>query len=171
MYNLDAYDEAIAKYHEGLKHTCVPIISWDFHQQHLNDIKSNFSDFDSVKKIAKHFNWDDSEFDVLERLKEEVVVITDLELNIIFASNRILNMTGYTEIEILGKTPKIFQGPETSTIVTSEIRLAIKAEESFEKTILNYKKNGDTYFCTVNAFPVFNLKGKLSHFIAFEKAA
>ena len=80
-------------------------------------------------------------------------------------------MTGYREDEVVGKSPKMFQGPETSSVVREEIRLAIKSHEIFEKTILNYKKNGETYFCTINAFPVFNLKGKLTHFIAFEKAA
>jgi PAS domain S-box-containing protein len=171
MYNLDAYDAAIAKYHQEMNCNVIPVISWDFHHESLNGLKSNYSDWQKVHHIADRFNWDDSEFDVLERLKEEVVVITDLKLKIVFASSRILNMTGYTEVEILGKSPKMFQGPETSSVVREEIRLAINSQETFEKTILNYKKNGETYFCTINAFPVFNLKGKLTHFIAFEKAA
>ncbi|KFF19351.1 PAS domain-containing protein [Flavobacterium hydatis] len=171
MFNLDAYDAAIAKYHQGMNCNVVPVISWDFHHEFLNDLKTNYTDWQRVNNISKQFNWDESEFDVLERLKDEVVVITDLELKIVFASNRIVNMTGYTEVEVLGKTPKMFQGPETSSITTNEIRAAIESQEIFEKTLLNYKKNGETYLCTVNAFPVFNLKGKLTHFIAFEKAA
>jgi PAS domain S-box-containing protein len=171
MYDLDAYDAAIAKYHQEMNCNVVPVISWDFHHVPLNDLKSNYSDWQKVDHIANRFHWDDSEFDVLERLKEEVVVITDLKLKIVFASNRIFNMTGYTEVEVLGKSPKMFQGPETSSVVKEEIRAAIKSQEIFEKTILNYKKNGETYFCTIHAFPVFNIKGKLTHFIAFEKAA
>ncbi|MBF7092057.1 PAS domain-containing protein [Flavobacterium sp. ALJ2] len=171
MYNLDAYDAAMAKYHQEINCKIIPVISWDFHHESLNDLRSNYYDWQKVHHIANRFHWDDSEFDVLDRLKEEVVVITDLKQKIVFASSRILNMTGYTEVEVLGKSPKMFQGPETSSVVKEEIRLAIKSHETFEKTILNYKKNGDTYFCTINAFPVFSLKGKLTHFIAFEKAA
>ncbi|KIC03850.1 histidine kinase [Flavobacterium sp. JRM] len=171
MFNLDAYDTAIAKYHREMNCNGIPVISWDFHHGFLNDLKANYSDWQRVNNISNQFNWDESEFDILERLKEEVVVITDLELKIVFASSRIVNMTGYTEVEVLGKTPKMFQGPETCSETTNEIRVAIDSEEIFEKTILNYKKNGETYFCTINAFPVFNVKGKLSHFIAFEKAA
>ncbi len=171
MFNLDAYDAAIAKYHREIKCNVTPIISWDFHHVSMNDLKNNYSDWQKVHHIANKFHWDDSEFNVLDRLKEEVVVITDPKLKIVFASSRILDMTGYTEVEILGKSPKMFQGTETSPYVKEEIRLAIKSHEAFEKTILNYKKNGETYFCKINAFPVFNLKGKLTHFIAFEKAA
>jgi PAS domain S-box-containing protein len=171
MYNLNAYDNAIAKYHEEMSCNVMPIISWDFHHDFLKDLKSDFSDFQKVNVIASQYNWDTSDFDVLERLKEEVVIITDLEQRILFTSGGILNMTGYSEAEVLGKSPKMFQGIETCLITRAEIRLAIESEESVKKTIINYKKNGETYLCTINVFPVFNLKGKLTHFIAFEKAA
>lgn len=171
MFDLDAYDAAIAKYHRDIKSNVVPIISWDFHNVSIGVLKNNYADWQKVNQIANHYNWDNSEFDVLERLKEEVVVITDTKLNIVFASNRIFNMTGYREDEVVGKSPKMFQGPETSSVVKEEIKLAIQSREAFEKTLLNYKKNGETYLCTISGFPVFDTKGKLIHFIAFEKAA
>jgi hypothetical protein len=65
----------------------------------------------------------------------------------------------------------MFQGQKTSEITSSEIRLAIELKQPFEKTVLNYKKNGDTYLCLIKGFPVFNTKGDVTHFIAFEKAA
>jgi hypothetical protein len=30
---------------------------------------------------------------------------------------------------------------------------------------VNYNKNGEIYICLIKGFPVFNIKGKLSHFI------
>ncbi len=63
----------------------------------------------------------------------------------------------------------MFQGPKTSKVVLKEIREAIKLQIPFEKTIQNYRKDGRTYNCQINGAPVFNLKGKLTHFIAFEK--
>jgi hypothetical protein len=42
-------------------------------------------------------------------------------------------------------------------------------KEPFEKKVLNYKKNGETYQCLIKGYPVFNSKGDVSHFIAFEK--
>jgi len=68
----------------------------------------------------------------------------------------------------LGKKPKMFQGPKTCNVVLKEIREAIKLQMPFEKIVENYKKNGHSYKCKINGVPIFNLKGELSHFIAFE---
>ncbi|GAA6772960.1 PAS domain-containing protein [Flavobacterium sp. CGRL2] len=63
----------------------------------------------------------------------------------------------------------MFQGPATSKKDLKEIREALKKKIPFEKTLENYRKNGQTYKCKIDAFPVFNLNGEVSHFIAFEK--
>lgn len=146
----------------------VPILAWDFHYEYLNELKASFSDLKKVTSISAKFAWNEKHLKIKERIKNEVIVITDVNLKIVFASTGIKKMTGYTEDEVLGKTPKMFQGPETSPVVLREIKEAIKLQVPFEKTIENYKKNGRVYKCKINGVPVFNLKGELSHFIAFE---
>lgn len=154
---------------EVLHRNSVPILAWDFHYEYRNELKALFADLKKVNKISNQFTWNEKNLEIEQRIKDEVVLVTDLDLKIIFASNGIKRMTGYTECEVLGKTPRMFQGPETSKTILKEIKEAIKLQVPFEKTIENYKKNGDTYRCRINAFPVFNLKGQISHFIAFEK--
>jgi hypothetical protein len=46
--------------------------------------------------------------------------------------------------------------------------MAIQLQVPFEKTIENYKKDGEIYKCKIDSVPIFNLKGELSHYIAFE---
>ncbi|KQO29714.1 histidine kinase [Flavobacterium sp. Leaf82] len=147
----------------------VPILAWDFHYEYLNELKAVFADLKRVNKISNQYTWNEKNLEIEERIKDEVILVTDLELKIVFASNGIKRMTGYSEVEVLGKTPKIFQGPKTSKTVLKEIREAIKLQVPFEKTIQNYRKDGRTYKCKINGAPVFNLKGQLTHFIAFEK--
>ncbi len=65
----------------------------------------------------------------------------------------------------------MFQGQVTDRTVSNEISDAIQSQQAFEKTVLNYKKNGEIYACLIKGYPIFNLKGQLSHYIAFEKAA
>ncbi|KRD11485.1 histidine kinase [Flavobacterium sp. Root901] len=149
--------------------TMVPILALDLHYEYLNELKAAFADMKKVNKISTQFTWNQENLKIEERIKDEVVLITDLNLNIVFASNRIKRMTGYYEEEVLGKTPKIFQGPETCKFVLNEIREAIELKVPFKKTIQNYKKDGRSYKCSVDATPVYNLKGEISHFIAFEK--
>ncbi|MFB9077928.1 PAS domain-containing protein [Flavobacterium procerum] len=147
----------------------VPIMAWDFHYEYVKELKALTVDLEKVNQISNRFTWDEKELNIKERIKNEVVVVTDLSLRIVFASSGIKKMTGYREEEILGKTPKMFQGPETSEKDLDEIREALKLRIPFEKTLDNYRKNGKTYKCKINAFPVYNQKGKISHFIAFEK--
>jgi len=171
MDSVNYYSEFFAEFDANLNSSSVPLLSWDFHYESINDLKLVSSDIKKIQRISTQFKWNTNDFDIKERLMNEVVVITNSEQRIIFASDGICKMTGYTENEVLGKSPKMFQGPDTSTVVLKEMRTAIKKQLPFEKTVLNYKKTGETYNCMIQGFPVFNLKGKLSHFIAFEKAA
>ncbi|KAF2334728.1 PAS domain-containing protein [Flavobacterium ginsenosidimutans] len=152
-----------------LERNSVPILAWDFHYEYVNELKALSADLKKVSQISTEFTWDEKKLNIQERIKDEVVLVTDLDLRIVFASSGIKKMTGYREEEILGKTPKMFQGPATSQKDLREIRDAVKLKIPFEKTLENYRKNGNTYKCIINAFPVFNLKGEASHFIAFEK--
>lgn len=147
----------------------IPILAWDFHYEFLNELKWIFADLKRVSKISKKFDWNEENLDIKERIKEEVVLITDLNLKIVFASKGIRKMTGYQEDEVLGKTPRMFQGAETCKTALQEIKEAIDLKIPFEKTIKNYRKNGQMYKCQISGSPVFNLKGELSHFIAFEQ--
>ncbi len=152
-----------------LQRNSVPILAWDFHYEYINELKALTVDLKRLNEISNQFTWNEEKLNIQERIKQEVVVITDLELKIVFASSGIKKMTGFKEEEILGKTPKMFQGPATSKKDLKEIREAIKKRVSFVKTIENYRKNGNTYKCKIDASLVYNLKGELSHFMAFEK--
>lgn len=157
------------KFEEVSNRNSLPIMAWEFHCEYLKELKAALTDLKKMKKISEKFAWNDVNLDIKARIQDEVVLVTDLDLKIVFASNGIKKMSGYKEEEVLGKTPRMFQGPTTSKTVVEEMREAIKLKIPFEKTIENYRKDGRVYKCKINASPVFNLKGKLTHFIAFEK--
>jgi PAS domain S-box-containing protein len=171
MNNFRQYDEAIAKYHSSLNIKKVPVASWNFHGDFLVLIKNIFIDLNKLDLLASQSKWIHNNWDMKTRLREEVVILTDTKLNIVFASHNMKKMNGYVEEDVLGKNPKIFQGKSTDLNISNEIRTAISLQQPFEKTVMNYKKNGDVYVCLIKAFPIFNGKGQLSHYIAFEKAA
>ena len=171
MNNFREYEEAIAKYHSSLSVKTVPVSSWNFHNDFLGLIKNIFLDLNKLNSLASQSKWIQNNWDLKTKLREEVVILTDTKLNIVFASHNMIKMNGYKEAEVLGKSPKIFQGKSTDLTISNEIRTAISLQQPFEKTVMNYKKNGDVYACLIKAFPVFNTKGILSHYIAFEKAA
>lgn len=171
MGNFRDYDEAKALYYSKLNIIKQPIYSLEFHYDYLKVLKNNFLDMNAIQLISKKNNWVENDWDIKSILNEEVIVVTDIHLNIVFASHNVQKMNGYTPNEIIGKSPKMFQGLETNPNTSNEIRLSILEKKAFEKNVINYKKNGELYNCLIKGFPVFNLNGDLIHYIAFEKAA
>lgn len=169
--DLREYDTAKSYYYKALTYNRLPLTSWDFYGQFLQDLNYNLSDLKMLENLTENHNWTSS-FDFKKELQQEnIIVVTDSNLKIVFASHNIVTMTGYESQELIGGSPKLFQGKATSKKTSAEIKKAIDARLPFEKTVVNYKKSGQTYDCHIKGFPVFNKKGELSHFIAFERAA
>lgn len=157
------YDKAWAKYREELEIVPLPLISWEFYslpraeQKEFNVIQSLWNEkIDYNRTITKEM---------------KTIVITDVNFKIIFASSSIQEMTGYSYSEIQGESPKMFQGKKTSDETREKIRIAIKDKKPFKEVILNYRKNGETYYCEIEAYPKFDKDGNFVNYIAFEKAA
>ncbi|GAA6772959.1 PAS domain-containing protein [Flavobacterium sp. CGRL2] len=93
-----------------LQRNSVPILAWDFHYEYLNELKGLATDLEKVNQISNQYTWDEEKLNIQERIKEEVVVVTDLDFKIVFASSGIKKMTGYKQEEILGQTPKNVSG-------------------------------------------------------------
>lgn len=171
LSELNEYEKAVENYSKMIEGKPMPLHSWDFFSYYYNDLKAAVSDVFQLKGIAKEKKWI-ADWDFTQELQQEkVIVVTDVNLKIVFASKNIIKMTGYSFDEVVGKSPKVFQGKETSKTDLKHIREAIDSRLPFEKTIINYKKNGEAYSCHIKAFPIFNAKQEIVNFIAFEKAA
>jgi PAS domain S-box-containing protein len=157
------YENAIAKYYSKLRIVRTPLICWDF-------LKKYYSDSILIQKIQK--NWE-NKIDVLKAINvdKKEIIITDKNFKIIFATNTIFNMNGYIPEEIIGKSPSFFQGTDTCEKSKSVIREALVNYEPFKEIILNYKKNGETYWCEIEAYPKFDKTGNFLNYVAFERLA
>jgi PAS domain S-box-containing protein len=171
MITFKQYDKAAAKYYNKLEINTLPLVSANFYFDFSKEINNSFKDLVRLNFISKSNNWDSHDWDFESRINEEVIVVTDSRLRIVYASSNIIKMNGYQESEVLGESPKMFHGEATCQKTSDEIRESIRLQQPFEKSVLNYKKNGENYQCLIKGYPVFDTKGKLTHFIAFEKAA
>ena len=170
MQEIRNFDKAAKQYYTKLSLNPLPLLSWDIFGQHYQKICSFFNDLADFNILATKNNWK-ATTEIKKALleKDQIVVVTDPELNIVKASHNIFHMNGYTQEEIIGQKPKIFQGPETCKETTAYISKAISQRESFETTVLNYRKDGSAYKCWIKGEPIFDKKGKVVHFIAYEK--
>jgi len=97
------------------------------------------------------------------------VIITDKRGYIEWINDGFTRITGYTLEEVAGKKPgEILQGPLTDQETVTKIRESLKKKHGFSAEILNYHKNGDIYWLSMNITPVLDEKGDLTHFIAVE---
>ena len=83
---------------------------------------------------------------------------------IIFANRAFLAMTGYTPEELVGRNCRFLQGPETDRETVAQVRAAIAEKREFATEILNYRKNGSTFWNALFVSPVYNADGELVYF-------
>jgi PAS domain S-box-containing protein len=108
----------------------------------------------------------------VEQTKESIV-ITDAELDlpgprILFINPAFTKITGYNEEEVLGKTPRILQGPQTDKAVLSRLRQNLERGKVFEGETINYRKDGKAFHLEWQIAPVRNTTGKITHFVAIQ---
>ena len=88
---------------------------------------------------------------------------------IVYVNEAFTTMTGYTAEEVVGKTPRILQGPKTDRSELTRIREALLRQETIEVEIINYKRNGDEYWANFTIVPVEDKEGILTHFVAIQR--
>jgi diguanylate cyclase (GGDEF)-like protein/PAS domain S-box-containing protein len=96
----------------------------------------------------------------------QCVIITGLDLRIISVNEAFVRMTGYGKEEMIGKTCRFLHGPLTSPATVQDIDAALREHREFTGEILNYRKNGETFWNDLTISPVLNAQGQLTHFIS-----
>ena len=86
-----------------------------------------------------------------------------------FCNKALCEMTGYAEAELLGRSPRMLQGPLTDRKVLDELRACLKSGRDFEGVALNYRKNGSTYWLEWNVSPVKDERGTITHFVSVQR--
>lgn len=102
------------------------------------------------------------------------VVLTDGLLTspgprILYVNSTFERMTGFNRDEILGKNPRIFQGPGTSLAARKRLARALRNGERHSTTLVNYRKSGEAYLCAIDVFPIVTPEGALINAIALER--
>ena len=104
----------------------------------------------------------------------ESVLITDSELDepgprIVYANPGFRAMTGYEPDEVMGKTPRILQGPETDPELLTELRRLLENGEPFFGETINYRKDGTPFVNEWSISPVYDETGVTTHFVAVQR--
>ncbi len=88
---------------------------------------------------------------------------------IVYANEAFEAMTGYREEEVLGRTPRVLQGPETEEEVLGSLRAALEAGEQWQGETVNYRKDGTPYVVQWNVAPVTGEGGEVQHWVSVQR--
>ncbi len=88
---------------------------------------------------------------------------------IVYANEAFTRMTGYTSEEVIGKNPRILQGPDSDFKELRKLGEKLRRWESSEITVLNYTKSGEPFWVNFAVSPVANEKGWFTHWISVQR--
>jgi PAS domain S-box-containing protein len=105
----------------------------------------------------------------------EVILISDAEPvdlpgpRIVYVNPAFERMTGYSSDEVLGKTPRILQGPRTQLREIARIKKALKGWKSVRAELINYTKSGREFWVELNISPVADEAGFYTHWVSVQR--
>ncbi len=104
----------------------------------------------------------------------DAIVITTSYLDypgpeIVYVNQAFTQMTGYTSEDVLGRTPRILQGPKTNHQVLKRMKQELIAGKIFQGTTINYRKDGTEFYNKWLIEPILNAKGEITHYLSIQK--
>lgn len=97
------------------------------------------------------------------------MVVTDprqADNPIVFCNEAFVRLTGYRRDEIYGRNCRFLQGPDTDRDEVARLRAAVDVRTDVDVEVLNYRKDGTTFWNALYMSPVFNEDGELLYFFA-----
>ena len=110
---------------------------------------------------------------MLESMAESVL-ITDTKLkypgpHIIYVNAAFEKMTGWNRKEIIGKSPRILQGPDTDYTIFNDMQDKLEAGKVWSGKTLNYRKDGSEFYMQWSIVPVKDDHGEIIQYLAVQK--
>ena len=110
---------------------------------------------------------------VVEAAAESVLVTTaDLDPpgpSIVYVNPAFERMTGWSRAEVLGKSPRILQGPNTDRRVFADLRQTLLSGRAWEALAVNYRKDGSEFFMEWSIVPLRDGRREIHQYVAIQR--
>jgi PAS domain S-box-containing protein len=111
--------------------------------------------------------------DIVESAND-IVLVTDAQADqpgpcIVYANPAFTRLTGYALEEVLGRSPRLLQGPGTARAELDKVRAGIRDGQPSQARVLNYSKTGMPYWLDMRIVPLRDTSGRVTHFAAVER--
>ncbi len=105
----------------------------------------------------------------------DAILITEAEPidqpgpRVVYCNQAFTRNTGYAPEDIIGKTPRILQGPGTCRKTLDKLRKKLKGWREIRVELLNYKKDGTEFWVELNIRPVADARGWYTHWVSVQR--
>ncbi len=137
----------------------------------VNGIVINSRDVTEIVEEKEHLKLLES---VITHTKDAVLIAEvsqheESESRIIYVNEAFTKMTGYNTHEVIGKTPRILQGPNSNKEELVKLRRAVRNWEPCEVTTINYKKSGEEFWINYSVSPLAYENDDFTHWVAIQR--
>ncbi|OYU46200.1 MAG: hypothetical protein CFE44_03355 [Burkholderiales bacterium PBB4] len=110
----------------------------------------------------------------IDRLNDSVLIteaepISHKGSRIVWANRVFYAQNGYTPEDVLGRTPRFLQGVDTDSGELRRIRAALQSWQSIRAEVLNYRKDGSTFWNELEIVPIANAQGWYTHWVSVQR--
>ncbi|MGR4867021.1 histidine kinase dimerization/phosphoacceptor domain -containing protein [Caulobacter sp. LARHSG274] len=84
---------------------------------------------------------------------------------IIFVNDAFLALTGYDRDEVIGRNCRFLQGQDSDPDEVDRLRRAIAGGDEVETEILNYRRDGSSFWNALHLCPVRDRTGQVAYFV------
>ncbi|NOQ30790.1 MAG: EAL domain-containing protein [Helicobacteraceae bacterium] len=95
------------------------------------------------------------------------VIITDINSNITYINDVVINETGYSSAELLGQNPRILKSGMTVESDYQELRKALDGGKKWEGEFKNRRKDGTIFYEKASIMPIYH-DNKITHYLAIK---
>ena len=148
------------------------------HPHNPTDLPKENTSTSKMNDLIDKLNLNISQLHLFEKVVVNItdaVLITEAEPfdlpgpKILYVNDAFCKMTGYTKEEVIGKTPRILQGPKTDRKQLDKIRYALQNWESVKVELINYAKDGREFCVEFEIVPVADDKGWFTHWVSVQR--
>jgi len=99
----------------------------------------------------------------------DLIKITDKAGQLIFVNQALLDKTGYSEAELIGKSPAILKSELRDPEIIAEMWQTISSGKTYRQRLVNRCKDGSTYCEEMTISPIFNRDGEIEYYVSTGK--
>lgn len=105
---------------------------------------------------------------------QDMILVTAADLDspgptIVYVNPAFTERTGYTAEEVLGRSPRLMQGPGTDHEMLRRVTEELRAGRVGRATVVNYARDGAPYWVEMRVVPLRDRRGVISHFAAIKR--